>query len=459
MSRSLLAALPLLGAAALAAPASSQAFVPGDVYVHALTTGNAGVLARVDRASGTTTTVLAIGVVPPITPGSVTWDPARKSLVLMHSSDSAVAASMKLCKADGTLEDLTGPIGLRYSLTPGKNGRIYCWGLGQIQYVEPDGSLHTLQDATGQAPFVHDPVFTLSNDVMAYHQASNSLYTAMLRGSAHPCNGGTPGIIVSRLPLAPDGTSVEGPVTCTVLTMPPEGLGGFPVAWVRLPSGKPGLVTSGSLHTSVASRVFELDPETLAFTSYVSSGGYTGYASASAATWSGAEKKVTVLDPVSDVLRSFAKGIAGAGSVRPVALDFALNYCAMVEVPQRQISVELGAAGLLAGPLAALGEEATLTGSQEGSSGEVSVRLVGAPPHAVVHLRVVAGARGTTRSAILDTGETLTARVGDGELWPLLAPRLAALGGTGELRIQALVSDGGRGSRARLSNELVLAAE
>ncbi len=455
MSRSLLAALPILGAAALAAPASSQAYVPGDVYVHGLQQGSlGGVLARVDRATGTTTPVLAIGGSSSIGPGTMTWDPARKGIVLMLSLDSAVAPSLMLLRGDGTLEDLTGPIGQHYSLSPGKNGRIYCWSIGQIRYVEPDGSEHLLQDAATGMPFEHSPVFALQSDLMTYHAPTNSLYTALLRGSPHPCNGGTGGIIVSRLPLTQDGTAVAGPVTCSLLTMPPEGLGGFPVAWVPLPSGKPGLVTSGSLFTSAsAPRIFQIDPATLDAQTFASPGGYVGSASSTAGAWSWAEKKVVVLDPVNALLRSFGQGASGGGALRPVALTMSNQYGSMIEVPPRKIVLEKGVLGHLDGLLPGSGE-AALAGESD-ASGAFALRLEGAAPQAVAHVRAVWGPRGGTRSAILDPGALLAVPAGAGDLWSALEPRLAALGAldAGELRLQALVQDG---ARALLTNELLL---
>lgn len=459
MSRKLVPALRILTATALVLPSSSQSFVPGDVYVQAYASPSGGILARFERATETTTPAFAIPGGASIGLGTMAWDPSRKALVLMLSVDGIGAPSLVALRADGSIEDLTGPIGAHYGLSPAKNGLIYCWTIGNhIQYVEPDGSLHELLDASTGLPFAHDPGIGIGNDVLGYHAPSHSLYTALSRGSSHPCNGGTPGIIVSRLPLSPDGTAVVGPVQCTLLTMPPQGGNGFPVAWISLPSGRPALATTGTLvSTASAPRIFELDPDTLDLTTFASPGGYTGVALVNAACWSWAEKRVLTLDPWADALHGFAKGQSGAGVVHALSLDFATTLSTLVEVPPRRVQISHGLVSLLSGLLAPQAAEVVLVGETDEASGAVSVRLEGARPAALAWVRVVAGPRGATRSALLDAGELVSLPVEDGDLWQrLLADRVALLDGPGELRLQALVVDGGRAS---LTDELLLAVD
>lgn len=214
--------------------------------------------------------------------------------------------------ADGELDDLGFP-GLGFHcMAPRGDGLVYLRYQGAtapFRYLDAANRLQTLMDDTGTAPFLLDGSAISDVTCMIYEPATNALFTA---SASHVCSGGSTGRVnVRKLPLSADGQRVVGPVTCAQFDV---GAGGdSPVGWSRGPAGQLMLVVSIGL-SGVAPKILCLDPATLSFSVFASSGGYFGDPFVPTGVYAPPLGKAVILDGGGNHLRAYAAGESGVGT-------------------------------------------------------------------------------------------------------------------------------------------------
>ncbi|MCR9245084.1 MAG: hypothetical protein NXI31_08625 [bacterium] len=210
-------------------------------------------------------------------------------------------------------------------MTSRGDGIVYCvtvpGSLTEIRYLDASDNLQPLMDASGVAPFV-SPRFTR----MIYHPGQNALFLAENAWYPSACAAGTwTGDIINvhRVPLAPNGTQVAGPVTCTTIDISNSAQAA--TGWSLLPGGDLLLVIDTNSN-STEPRMQRIDPVTLAASTFASSGSYIGTAAVPAGVWSNTVGAAVVVDSSNHVLRAYGAGAIGPGVVLPPAGITFSNY-------------------------------------------------------------------------------------------------------------------------------------
>ena len=323
LSRLCASAMTAASIVALTAPTLANdpaSFRAGDLYLYnvglfGLSTGNAGIM-RIDAVGGTGQVILGpFGAVT--TPAQqLAYDPFRNRLILASNLDGL--GDLHTVDADGTTQSM-GLAGNAFQLvTPTGDGRIYLrrkgvLPLSGIQYVDAAGVLNELMDVTGTAPFEVVPGQSDLAGAMIYEPATNALFIATHANWA-ACSGGTStDVNFHRIPLTPDGSQVAGPVVCGQFDVDVGGFNEDPVAFAHAPDGKLLLVVDTNTNLQQC-RMVLIDPVTVTGTAFACNGGYFA-AATNAATYAPTRGEAVVLDTFDNVLRSYAQGEAGPGTV------------------------------------------------------------------------------------------------------------------------------------------------
>ena len=269
-------------------------------------------LVRMDLAAGTAEVLLGATQVIS-SPGAACFDLHRQR-VLFIAKLGPVAQPTHLwaVNAAGELDDLGVP-GLGFHcMAPTGDGRVYLRHPGSqspFKYLDAANQLQTLMNDTGTGPFLLDGNPFLDVGAMIHEPATNALFVA---SASHVCSGGSTGRInVRKLPLSADGQRVIGPVSCAQFDVGPGG--DAPVSWSRGPAGQLMLIVTIGL-SGVAPKILCLDPATLTFSVFASSGGYFGDPSIPAGTYAPAIEKAVILDGGGNHLRAYAAGDTGVGT-------------------------------------------------------------------------------------------------------------------------------------------------
>lgn len=322
---------PLRALAALALLASNlhgQAggFAEGDLYLYTraatgLTYADGGLI---HISPHTVQTSLLFGFDhSSLMTGAAAFDPHRKRVVFSASiGDPTGVGTFSLFTTDaaGSIERIVHPARSYLGLSPTGDGRVYLCDPYDVfqpfQWLDDANRLHTLFDADGVTAFQFGGVVNHTASAMTYDPVRNALFFAGSTIYGVGCNGaGGTDVTIRRIPLSADGTRVAGPVTCTQVDVDLLQATEKPVNWSRGPNGDLLLVVDNVNLTDVFPRLLRVDPQNLAVTAFAQNGGYPGAADGTAGAYSSALGKALVLDTKNDVLRAFASGETGAGTV------------------------------------------------------------------------------------------------------------------------------------------------
>ena len=312
-----------VAAVLVAAPALAQGggFAATDLGLYSTTiqgiSSTSGALVLVDLAGGTATVLVdtfsTLG-----SQGAAAFDPYRQRIVFCAGLNSVFdPLHLWAVNAAGQLDDL-GQLGQQFfALSPTGDGRIYMRhatsAAQPFKYIDAAGTLHTLLDAAGAAPFDTDGGASTDAHNMIYDAASNALFVASGLGA---CPAGVVNRInVRKLPLSADGTRVSGPVSCAQFEVSTSSEAA--VGWSRGPLGQLVLIVDTNA-SGLEPRILLVDPATLAISVFASPGPFFGDAALNAGTWAGSLGQVVVLDTLTDVLRAYAAGSSGAGATLPI---------------------------------------------------------------------------------------------------------------------------------------------
>ncbi|HTF90256.1 MAG TPA: hypothetical protein VK843_17710, partial [Planctomycetota bacterium] len=310
----------LLASAALTLASSTFAqtgpWADGELLVQSVNSGNgASVLYRIDPTTGHGVELLS-GFAWGSTWGRLTFDTYRGGFVGCFSiAPSSPGYKIQLIRHDGSRQHLPGFEGkMLDAFCSAGDGRIFfqehsMTGVGPwyIRYLDAQGAIHTLMDASGTAPL------DFQVEHMVWHAPTNSLIaTTSPWWSTHHCVASGPSAF--RIPLSVDGTKVAGVIDCaSFLTNVHEVM-----SMDYLPNGNL-LVTTSTGSIGAINRLGELNPVTLAFTVW----GNPGPIDLNGGLWCSALGKAIVLGDAPDELLAYSAGQSGGGS--QILTDVSLN--------------------------------------------------------------------------------------------------------------------------------------
>jgi len=305
----------------LASAQVAGGFTPGDLFLYspAATGGSAtekGIL-RIDPSTGTTTLMVGLANILQ-TQGAICYDSYRQRVLFCGAVDSVSPTELSQMDGAGTVTPMGLPGGSYSNMAPTGDGRVYLYRhsapTAPFQYMDASNQLHQLMDAAGTSPFFVPGVFGFPFRGMIYDAGENALFLAAGDGTATMCSGGVLNSMnVYKLPLSADGTRVAGTVTCNQYDVAINDDQEKPVGWSRGPGGKLMLVVDTNSNAEME-RMLLVDPVTLAITPYASNG-YAGAAATNGGTYSSVLGKAVILDTGGNVLRAFAQGETGAGTM------------------------------------------------------------------------------------------------------------------------------------------------
>lgn len=306
--------------------AQSGGFQDGDMYLYTRSVSGStfadGGLIHIEPQSGQTQLMFGFDY-SSLRTGAAAFDSYRKRVVFSASIGDPLGFgtfSLFSTDADGTIETLLHPAKSFVGLSPTGDGRIYLADPYDVfkpfQWLDASNRLHTLTEADGTTSFTFQGFANQSGCAMTYDPATNALFVAVSTLYGASCDGsGGSDITIRKIPLSADGTKVAGPVTCTQVDVDLNQATEKPVNWSRGPGGSLLLVVDNVNLTYDFDRVLKIDPATFSVTSFVKNGGYLGAADGTAGAYSSVLGKAVIVDTRNDVLRAFAEGEGGAGTV------------------------------------------------------------------------------------------------------------------------------------------------
>jgi hypothetical protein len=219
---------------------------------------------------------------------------------------------LRLVDSSGTATTLGNFGSFVQSLAPRGDGIVYfqeSFPGTAIRYLDANNVAHDLIDAsTGQ---------TIVCDIahLIYHPQTNSLYGANNWGIAQSC-GGFSTIHVRHVPLSADGTQALCVGACN--SFPIDSSSG-PVGMTRMYNG--GLMVCSSSGANQSGCILALDPLTLALSKWADPD--FPYFAIQGGMFSRRINRTLLLDAKNNVLKSYAPGQVGAGTVfvTDVAVD------------------------------------------------------------------------------------------------------------------------------------------
>lgn len=322
--------------------ALAQELHPGELYFKTYIggIGGHGAAGLLDPASGAFTELFTPAGAAPGTGdfgnGCLAYDPHRRMLLTMKKVAPSNHFGIHAMDGEGHLTELAslGPSAAAWCLSPAGDGRVYFLhsksfgALEPIRWLDAQNALHTLLDAATGQPYVPPHPLLLLNEAMTYEPQTNALFFATPGNVSTGCAGGPTQLTVHRAPLSADGTKVVGPIGCIQIDV----FGGIsnPTGWSVLPGGDLLLATSGAVVSIDQPRLFEVDPFTLAFSTFAS----PGVSTTCAGMWSEMQQKALVVDYSVEKLRSYAAGAGGLGSPAvDLSIDVGQASAALVEIP------------------------------------------------------------------------------------------------------------------------------
>ncbi len=309
-----------LAAGALASVAAAQAsFEAGDLYLYdpAYTGGSSssGAVVRIDPAAGTQVLFLDLAT------GShaqdqLAYDPWRDRLIF-YGGFVPNHNEIYLADAAGAVTSLgfakvAGPsIG---HFAPRGDGLIYFNGWNDpshISYFDSADAVQTLMDASGTAAFTSS-IYLGSMRHMEYHPPTNSLVVAT-PSNVGTCSGGlVDAVNIRRFDLSPDGTRVLAE-SCFQYDLKPGVYSEMPVGLSPGPGGDL-LLTIDDNSNNTLPRMARVDVGAMSAWAFAWNG-HPFAAAVSAGCYSQVLNRAVILDSGNDVLRAYAQGEVGDGTI------------------------------------------------------------------------------------------------------------------------------------------------
>jgi hypothetical protein len=321
----------------LATPVQAQAsgFVPGELIFQSqaipnLPTTSSGII-RIDPTTGAASLLLDLWNAGG-SPDSLAYDPYRERLIFYGSFPTFLDPErIYLLDGFGNTTSLGNDDANIQAFAPASAGRIYFKSTNNfhIQYFDAANTQHTLLDASGLQPF---SAGTGTLDGLHFDAGTNALFVAVRRNSAWNCGAVNLNSQVLRLPLSPDGSRVLGGWDCTELVVDPT-VGSAPNGLIHGPGGDL-LVCVATGNSTSKPRMQRVDPISMQATPFAWNGGLGGTAT-NGGVWSSLLGRAVLYDSFAQVLRSYAQGDMGAGTVIPTSIPLgsgAQGLIFMVEI-------------------------------------------------------------------------------------------------------------------------------
>lgn len=288
--------------AVLAAAAAAQTGPWQDGEILCL--NDAGQLLRIDPDTGHGA-VLLPGVSVPAGPGYMAFDSYRGGILLSSGLHPApFDYKLRLVDSSGAATTIGNFGSFVQSLAPRGDGLVYFqenYPSTTIRYLDANNVAHDLLDATTGLPIVSDV------GQLIYHPQTNSLYGANNYGVPSGC-GGFQTIHVRHIPLSANGTQALGLGACNSFQLASSS---GPVGLTRMYNG--GLMVCSATGANQSGCILALDPVTLALTKWADPN--VGYYSIQGGMFSRRINRAILLDAANNVLRTYAPGQTGAGTV------------------------------------------------------------------------------------------------------------------------------------------------
>ncbi len=326
----------------IGAPATAQSFTPGDIFLlsqRVNAAADAGIM-RIDSTTGAASQFLSLGGVTPER-DTLAYDPYRDALLFAaHLGNVSNQASLYRADGDGTVTELVPQGWAMHAFAPTGDGRVYMhpsWN-SEIEYLDATDTLHPVWNEDGTAPFEFTsgaPFVSFQYTAMVYHAPTNALFAAAEPWS-ETCDGGSAiGVVVKRAVLSPDGSRVVGPVACVEFDISMFSTGEVPVGFSVMDDGDL-LLSADTNSNSAEPRMLRIDPYTMAATPFATSQ-HTSVAATTAGTWSSVLGKAVMLDTHLGVLRAYADGESGGGTIITPSVSIsdpnaAGEYASMIEI-------------------------------------------------------------------------------------------------------------------------------
>lgn len=302
---------PLLTSLLLTLPVATATaqWHDGDLCVRFVSVGVSASYLRIDPLTGAATSIISGGY-PHGGPGSATYDSFRDVMLVNVSlpPDNYALPRMFALQANGTATAIAGfgTYDFRGLCSVG-DGRVFYQRVGtsEIHYLDAQDQDHVLLDANGTA------ALSFEYEHAIYDPASNALIaTTSGWWSTHDCTPGACSIF--RVPLSQDGSRVGGPITCTPIATDNQEI----VSLDWLPGGHILLTMDSGTAPVFPGLLRSVDPVTLATSVFASPtvGDLDG------AVWSPLLGCAVALDDGANVLKRFASGSGGTGSVLATSL-------------------------------------------------------------------------------------------------------------------------------------------
>ena len=333
--RAFLCALLIAASSGVELRAQAGGFVDGDLYLYTraatgLTFADGGLIA-IDPATGQTEQVLGFDY-SSLRTGAAAFDSYRKRVLFTASiDDPADVGTFSLWSMDGSgaIERLIHPTKVFQGISPTGDGRVYVADPYDVfqpfQWIDAANRMRTLFAADGVTPFQMAGFVNHTGSAMTYDAATNALFVAAATLYGGSCSGsGGSDINIRKLPLSADGSRVVGPIGCLQVDVDLAQATEKPVNWSRGPNGSLLLVVDNINLTDEYDRMLRVDPAAFTVSAFASNGGYLGAADGTAGAYSSVLDKAVLVDTRNDVLRAFAAGETGAGSV--IAPSGPLSY-------------------------------------------------------------------------------------------------------------------------------------
>jgi hypothetical protein len=317
--------LTSIAIAALASLAAAQSggFTPGDLIFSTggpqapFPDGGTGI-ASINPISGQISVIVDFfsgGTLPQ----GVAYDAFRDRVLFSGVPFNGAQLGIWATDSLGVLQLLHSNNSLQYSLvSPASGGRVYYQAGGvafapPFRYLDAMNVEQNLLDATG-ATFFNPPWANVST-AMTYDAPTNSLIVAM-RGSANSiCSGSDQNyVVVRRLPLSADGSRMIGPETCAQYQLSTSFSLNTPIGIGNMSNGHVLLAINPNSN-SVLCTFLEVDPQTLNISFYASPGTLQAGIAMLNGTFSTVHNKGVCIDPLAHVLRLYAAGETGNGTV------------------------------------------------------------------------------------------------------------------------------------------------
>lgn len=316
MHRIILLSILALALTWLGAPSRAlAAFTAGDLYL--LTTDDpvlATAIIRIDPHSGVASTFFDVPETPIPAGQPFAYDPFRDLLLY---TDNDAGGGIPALDSSATPSRVAPGLARPTRFAARSDGILYLWygSPRTLRYLDASDTVHDLLNQAGSAAITF--AAPAGVNVMLYHASTNSLILVAEFGFAG-CTA-TNDTCAIKVPLTPAGTQAAGPSVSAQVDIPssterPHGIGYGP--------GDSIYIAVDTNDNGQEPRMQLLNPVTMAFSPFASSGSFIGAAVISAGTYSSVAGVGLIFDSFANVIRAYTLGSSGAGTTFTDASGF-----------------------------------------------------------------------------------------------------------------------------------------